>query len=101
MATSNNSPTSIDPSFFYEVAQFAHTGMAGLIYLSIGHIAQRFHFFSWLWFGMLISCGVGLAALKEFWYDEKYETPVTRGSSLKDFTFYILGIYIAAVVLAL
>ena len=35
------------------------------------------------------------AATKEFWYDEKYETPEIRGSSLEDFLFYILGLGVA------
>lgn len=32
------------------------------------------------------------AAVKEFWYDEHYETTEVRGSSFKDFVFYVLGI---------
>ena len=31
------------------------------------------------------------AAVKEFWYDEHYETAEVRGSSLRDFTFYGVG----------
>jgi len=33
-----------------------------------------------------------LAAVKEFWYDYKFETSEVRGSSLKDFLFYVLGV---------
>lgn len=89
----------IDPKFFNEVSQFAHAGVAGLIYLSIGHVAQKHDFFDWLWYGILIAAGVGLAAFKEFWYDPHYENPATRGSDLEDFSFYLVGISIAVVVI--
>lgn len=44
--------------------------------------------------GMLIGTAIGLAAaaFKEFYYDEKYEDPVTRGSSPLDFAEYAIGI---------
>lgn len=39
-----------------------------------------------------LGVGVTLAAVKEFWYDMKYELPKqTWGDSLMDFGFYILG----------
>lgn len=31
------------------------------------------------------------ALVKEFWYDENYETPEIRGSSAQDFLFYFIG----------
>lgn len=35
---------------------------------------------------------LGIAALKEFWFDYRFETPDERGSSLLDFTMYCVGI---------
>jgi hypothetical protein len=42
----------------------------------------------------LIAAAVGTvaAALKEFWYDQNYETVDTRGSNLLDFSMYEIGI---------
>jgi len=37
------------------------------------------------------------AAVKEFWYDQNYETPEVRGSNLRDFLFYLLGDALAIV----
>ena len=89
----------IDPSFFYEVAQFAHTGMAGLIYLGIAHIAQKHDLFKWSWYLALVTLGVAAAGVKEFWYDKNYENAATRGSDFEDFSFYCLGIIIAIAVI--
>jgi hypothetical protein len=89
----------IDPAFFNEVAQFAHAGVACSIYLSIGYIAEKHSVFSWLWYGILILTGVVAAGVKEFWYDANFENQATRGSDLEDFSFYVLGIVIAVIVL--
>jgi len=35
---------------------------------------------------------IAFAAIKEFWYDQQYESPEVRGSNLRDFTFYCVGI---------
>jgi hypothetical protein len=32
------------------------------------------------------------AAVKEFWYDYRYENRYVRGSSLLDFTMYVVGL---------
>jgi hypothetical protein len=99
-APKDNAPVNvIDPAFFYEVSQFAHAGVAGLIYLSIGHIAQKHNFFHWYWYGALIGLGVVAAAVKEFYYDPRFENEATRGSDLEDFSFYMLGILISQIVL--
>jgi hypothetical protein len=89
----------IDPKFFNEVAQFAHVGVAGLIYLTVGVIALKQGLFSWKWYGPLVGVGVALAAWKEGYYDPRHENAATRGSDLEDFSFYMLGILIAQVVL--
>ena len=35
------------------------------------------------------------AAVKEAWWDKKYETPETAGSGWEDFAFWVLGVAIA------
>jgi hypothetical protein len=91
----------IDPKFFNEVSQFAHAGVAGLIYLSIGHIAQAHSFFRWTWYGVLVALGVALAGFQAGWYDPRYENEATRGSGIEDFLFYLVGILIAVMVILL
>jgi len=49
-----------------------------------------FHVPYWLYISAL---GVTIWAIgKEFWYDEHYEDAAVRGSSLLDFTFYMVGL---------
>ncbi len=52
--------------------------------------------------GMWLSVGAVFigAAVKEFWFDYKYESTEVRGSSLEDFLFYILGLVIGAGIIA-
>jgi hypothetical protein len=89
----------IDPIFFNFVSQMAHIGIPGLIYLSIAHIAQKYGFFNWKWYGVLIAVGVALAAWKEGWYDPRYENKATRGSGLLDFSCYMIALAIAVAVI--
>lgn len=91
----------IDPKFFNAVSQFAHMGVAGLIYLSVGYVAEKHDLFRWLWYGAMISLGVVLAAWKEGYYDPRHENAATRGSGREDFTFYMVGIGIAVLILLL
>lgn len=49
--------------------------------------------FSW-WF---VVGAVVATAIKEFWYDYRFETVDERGSSLQDFLFYQLGIWVAVI----
>lgn len=74
-------------------------------YKIIDTYAQRLHFMGGSiavaypahWFGIhsmfwtvpitLVAC-----AIKEFWYDYKYESKILRGSSAKDFSYYTLGV---------
>ena len=78
-----------DPSI-NTVSQFAHVGVAYAVTLSVLMVVgiQAIYWF--------IPMGVGAAAVKEFWYDAKYETAEVRGSSLQDFLFYCAGIAGAA-----
>jgi hypothetical protein len=72
-------------------AQFAHAGMAYSITLSV---LLLFGMRSLYWY---LPASVGLAAFKEFYYDQKYETAEVRGSNTEDFLFYVLGIITATV----
>jgi hypothetical protein len=81
-----------DERFNNMVAQFAHAlaGYSVLLTFVFLHVP----------YGFLLAIGLvtAYAAVKEFWYDYRYEDAVTRGSSLEDFVFYIVGLAIAAVV---
>jgi hypothetical protein len=39
------------------------------------------------------------AAIKEFWYDQNYETAEVRGSNLEDFSFYMVGVTLAVILI--
>jgi hypothetical protein len=75
----------MNPSF-NTVSQFAHLGVSYSITLSVLTIGGLHSLY---WF---LPISVGAAAVKEFWYDEKYETAEVRGSSLEDFIVYLTGI---------
>lgn len=82
----------IDPKFFNQVSQWAHWGVACTLYLTFAivlHHFGRLHVEDMI---IVDVFGVTLAAWKEFFYDEHYENDETRGSSLEDFSFYLLGI---------
>jgi len=68
-----------DPSF-NTISQSAH-------FFCGAYILHLFHGNFWI-----ILIAVGLAALKEFWYDYHFESKEVRGSSFEDFLFYCLGI---------
>jgi hypothetical protein len=85
----------IDPKFFNLVAQIAHfSAMYGIV-LSFGKL--------WHWTGIAVAAPlcVAYAAIHEFWYDPRYENPVTRGSDLEDFLFLIAGVAAAVIVFAI
>lgn len=65
--------------------QAAHFAVAALAMVVVGKYIPHGHLY-----GFLI--GVPAAALKEFWYDFKYEDAATRGSSLLDFSMYMAGL---------
>ncbi len=69
-------------------------------------LAQKAHFLGGLaavWgsavlFSAPIYGAIGItvfAVVKEFWYDQHYETPEIRGSNSLDFLFYVFGAGIA------
>lgn len=69
---------STDPSFD-TVSQSAH-------FFSAAFVVHVFHGNPWAIAAVVVAC-----AVKEFWYDYKYESAEVRGSSLKDFVFYMIG----------
>ncbi len=78
---------------FDELAQGLHTAL-GALFLMIP-VAK-----SWphpRTTGLFL--GILYAAWKEGWYDVHYETLVTRGSGWRDFSFYLLGMAMAWIVL--
>ena len=91
----SSSTNSISPAFFDETAQFAHFGIAAMVYLTVGTLAPV------VWVLCSLPVGIGFMAFKEFWYDPRYENTVTRGSSVKDFGFYFLGMAYACLILYL
>lgn len=76
-----------------EVAQASHVAIAAAI---VGLTAARFHG-HWKYFAAMIV--IGLAALKEFWFDQHYEDAATRGSNLEDWSYYVLGTALALLIL--
>jgi hypothetical protein len=78
--------TNITPKLFNSVSQAGHFAGGAAIVLAtvvLWHATQA------PYAGFVI---VALAAaLKEFWYDYKYESSEVRGSSLEDFLFYLSG----------
>jgi hypothetical protein len=84
----------IDPKFFNFVAQVAHFFATYEIVLTFGKF--------WHCTGIAVAAAlcVAYAAIHEFWYDPRYENPVTRGSDLEDFLFLIAGVAAAVVVYA-
>jgi hypothetical protein len=65
-------------------AQFAHFFTAAYLVSQCGRWGHK---------GLIVGA-VGMllwATVKEGWYDEKYESPADRGSSLLDWSFYMAG----------
>jgi len=75
----------IPASTFNRVAQSAHVGWGMAVVLAAGA--------GWGLRGAAIAWAVWTlyCAVKEFGYDERYETAAVRGSSLEDFLFAMLG----------
>jgi hypothetical protein len=82
----------IDDKTFDTVSQLAH--FAGGTAIVFGLVVLTHHRPFALWAFLIV---LALAAVKEFWYDEKYETAEVRGSSIEDFAFYAFGAGFAAI----
>jgi len=88
-----------DPSQESEV-QGLHTALGALFVLlpiALGMKHPHLFYGSPRIIGSLL--GVVFAGLKEFIWDQEMESPAVRGSNLRDFSFYIVGITAANIVL--
>lgn len=85
----------IDDKEFNSVSQNAH--------LLGGIVGIWAPFLIWGRLGALWAIPIVLvcAGIKEFWYDNKYETTEVRGSNFEDFFFYFVGVIIAIATLKL
>lgn len=73
------------------LAQVGHLFGAGFVLVVTGMLSLALGA-GWAPVLAVLVAGVALAALKEFWYDMKWELPrQTWGDSLMDFAFYVLG----------
>lgn len=81
----------IPASFWNLVGELAHVGWGALIVLACAAI-----FGKWITWYVAILFMI-YAAIKEFWYDQNYETPDERGSNLVDFLFYGVGVIIGII----
>lgn len=80
----------VPASLFNQVAQLAHVA-AGLAAL-FGSLILFKPDSMW---PVLITFAA-ITGMKEFWYDQHFETPIVRGSNLEDWTFYQVGSVTAA-----
>jgi hypothetical protein len=85
--------TGITPKLFNQVAQLGHfAGGAAIVLATV--VVWRYAYAPFVGFGI-----VALAsAVKEFWYDEHYESTEVRGSSFEDFMYYMVGATAALIV---
>lgn len=83
----------IDDKEFNFVAQLSHVQF-GLVTIFASYIWLPTH-----WYLFTLGLVVVYSAIKEFWYDEKYETTEVRGSSLEDFLFQAGGAIAASLLL--
>lgn len=91
--TATQTTLTVDARTFNVVAQLAH--FAGGLAIVFGAYSL------WGMHAALIATGIlaVVAAVKEFWYDYRYETPAERGSSALDFAIYLVGAGIALALL--
>jgi hypothetical protein len=85
--------TTITRKLFNQVAQLGHFAGGAAITLATV-VLWRASYAPFAGFGIVVV----LAAIKEFWFDEHYESAEVRGSNLEDFSFYLLGAGAAAIV---
>lgn len=72
------------------LAQFGH--------FCVGQCAIFWFVVVFAWPGWLSAIAtLGFAALKEAWWDPRYETEETAGSGLEDFAFWALGVAVAII----
>lgn len=84
----------INPKTFDEVSQISHVGW-GCLAITLPY-ALGLPLDDTL---SLVPVFLGIAAWKEFYWDLNHEDPDVRGSSLRDFLFYCVGIFSAGFLL--
>ena len=82
--------TLIPPKTFNAVAQAGHF-QAGC--LAVFAPVALTHGLRWGFIGAIVI--VLFAAVKEFWFDHRFEDVAVRGSDLEDFLFYTLGPFVS------
>lgn len=79
---------------FDEVAQASHVAIAAAV---VGLASARFHTTLAKFIGSMVV--ILFATVKEFWFDKTYEDPVTRGSDFEDWSYYLVGMTAALLIL--
>lgn len=72
-----------DPRYLAQVAHFFGALSVVLLATLFGHHSRTV-------LEVVVAVGVPLAALKEYWFDIRFEPDSYKGSTI-DFTFYMLG----------
>jgi hypothetical protein len=85
--------TTITRKLFNQVAQLGHFAGGAALVLATVVLWRDAHAPFAGFAGVLLAAGV-----KEFWFDQHYESAEVRGSNLEDFSFYLLGAGAAAIV---
>jgi hypothetical protein len=85
--------TGITPKLFNSVAQAGHFAGGAAIVLAIV-VLWRATYAPFAGFSIVLLA----SAIKEFWFDYKYESTEVRGSSLEDFLMYLAGAGAAMIV---
>ena len=80
----------IDPKMFDFVSQMAHIFFGATLTFACMIFYPDYILY-------VLGVYVIATAVKEFWYDDKYENELTRGSSLLDFAAYQAGAWGALV----
>ena len=76
-----------------EVAQASHVAIAAAI---VSLSSARFHGHAKYIAAVIV---ILTAAIKEFYFDQRYEDAATRGSNLEDWSYYIAGVIVALLIL--
>jgi hypothetical protein len=83
----------IDPKTFNQVAQLGH--FAGGAAITLATVVLWHNYYAPFAGASIVALA---AAVKEFWFDERFESAEVRGSSAEDFFLYLLGAGAAAIV---
>lgn len=85
----------IDQKTAFQWAYTTHILGAALIIVAFAYLLGSAY---WYYYAGVT---IAYAAVKEFWYDENYETVEVRGSNLTDFLYYIAGVALGLAIVCL